>query len=139
VRALLRLRVLVVDDHSVLRDGLRGVLTDEPDMDVVGEAEHGAEALARVAAAAVDGAPWRGPRPDLRRNRASEGNRPLTTARLVDRDAPAGLGPRRHCFPAALAPAADGNPNDPDILAGVDVRYVARELEGQVLGDRLGD
>ena len=80
----------------------------------------------------------------LRRNWASEGNRPLTTAgeaakwltqrllyligeyRLahprdlphvhlslavqdeVERGAPAGLGPRRCCFPAALAPAAGG-------------------------------
>ncbi|MBW0100254.1 response regulator transcription factor, partial [Pseudonocardia sp. KRD-184] len=45
---------MVVDDHPVVRDGLRGVLDAEPDMEVVGEAGHGAEALARVAAAAPD-------------------------------------------------------------------------------------
>jgi DNA-binding NarL/FixJ family response regulator len=49
------IRVLIVDDHPVVRDGLRGVLDGEPDLQVVGEASHGAEAVARARATPVDG------------------------------------------------------------------------------------
>lgn len=40
-----RIRVLVVDDHAVVREGIRGVLASTPGFDVVGEAGDGAEAL----------------------------------------------------------------------------------------------
>ncbi len=40
------IRVLVVDDHPVVRDGLCGVLAGEEDIEVVGEAANGAEAVA---------------------------------------------------------------------------------------------
>ncbi|MCF6467898.1 response regulator transcription factor, partial [Nonomuraea sp. MG754425] len=42
------LRVLIVDDHPVVREGLRGMLEREPDIEVVGEAGSGGEAVAVV-------------------------------------------------------------------------------------------
>ena len=36
-----RIRVLLADDHAILRDGIRALLTDHPDIVVVGEAEDG--------------------------------------------------------------------------------------------------
>jgi DNA-binding NarL/FixJ family response regulator len=40
------LRVLLADDHAILREGVRLVLEAQPDITVVGEAGNGAEALA---------------------------------------------------------------------------------------------
>ncbi len=40
-----RLRILVVDDHPLVRNGIRQVLSLEPDMEVVGEAGDDQEAL----------------------------------------------------------------------------------------------
>lgn len=37
--------VLLVDDHPVVRDGLRGMLADEPGIEVVGEAGNGRDAV----------------------------------------------------------------------------------------------
>jgi DNA-binding NarL/FixJ family response regulator len=48
------IRVLVVDDHPVVRSGLTGMLDVEEDLSVVGEAGDGEEALVRVAALAPD-------------------------------------------------------------------------------------
>lgn len=44
------IRLLVVDDHPVVRDGIVGMVASDPDVEVVGEASDGAEAvsLARV-------------------------------------------------------------------------------------------
>jgi len=38
-------RVLIVDDHKILREGLAGLLQFEPDIKVVGEADNGARAI----------------------------------------------------------------------------------------------
>lgn len=43
------IRVLLVDDHTILREGLRALLSDVADVQVIGEASDGAEAVARVA------------------------------------------------------------------------------------------
>jgi DNA-binding NarL/FixJ family response regulator len=42
------IRVLVVDDHALFRRGLEMVLAQEPDIEVVGEAGDGAEAVERA-------------------------------------------------------------------------------------------
>ncbi len=38
-------RLILADDHHLLRKGFRGLLADEPDLEVVGEASNGREAL----------------------------------------------------------------------------------------------
>jgi DNA-binding NarL/FixJ family response regulator len=45
----LPLRVLIVDDHQMFREGIRRRLEQEPDINVVGEAASAEEALAKVA------------------------------------------------------------------------------------------
>ena len=40
-----KIRLLIVDDHPVVRDGLHGMLDGQPDFDVVGEAGDGVEAV----------------------------------------------------------------------------------------------
>lgn len=42
-------RVLLVDDHAVMRAGIRSLLAATPDIDVVGEASSGADALTMAA------------------------------------------------------------------------------------------
>lgn len=42
------IRVLVVDDHAILRDGIRSLLERQDDMKVIGEAANGQEALAQI-------------------------------------------------------------------------------------------
>ena len=38
-------RVLIVEDHTILREGLRSLLSSHQDLEVVGEAENGLEAI----------------------------------------------------------------------------------------------
>jgi DNA-binding NarL/FixJ family response regulator len=47
--------VLVVDDHAVVRRGLKAFLDSEPDLEVVGEAEGGAQALELLARLTSEG------------------------------------------------------------------------------------
>jgi len=41
-----RLRLILADDHAILRQGLRGILDAEPDLEVIGEATNVQEAVA---------------------------------------------------------------------------------------------
>jgi DNA-binding NarL/FixJ family response regulator len=41
-------RILIADDHAIVRSGLKGVLDSKPDMEVVAEAEDGAEAVEKA-------------------------------------------------------------------------------------------
>ncbi len=44
------IRLLIVDDHPIMRDGLRGVFGGDEDFEVVGEAGDGAEAIQKAQA-----------------------------------------------------------------------------------------
>ena len=48
------IRILLADDHEIMRDGLKRILAAHGDMDVVAEAADGDQALARVRAADFD-------------------------------------------------------------------------------------
>lgn len=48
------IRVLVVDDHTLFREGMVGILNTQPDMQVVGEASDGLEALVMARALRPD-------------------------------------------------------------------------------------
>ena len=48
------IRVVLVDDHPALRLGLKVLLERAPDVELVGEAEEGQEALALVGASQPD-------------------------------------------------------------------------------------
>jgi DNA-binding NarL/FixJ family response regulator len=37
----IRMRILIADDHGVVREGLKALIDNEADMEVVGEAEDG--------------------------------------------------------------------------------------------------
>ena len=43
-----RVRVLLVDDHALFREGLAGIISLQPDMEVVGEANDGLEAVVKA-------------------------------------------------------------------------------------------
>src|ERR671914_2198159 len=38
-------RILIADDHALIREGIRAMLESEPDLEVIGEATNGQEAL----------------------------------------------------------------------------------------------
>jgi DNA-binding NarL/FixJ family response regulator len=74
-----RIRCLLVDDHVLVRHGVRRLLEDEPDFEIVGEAGNASEALRRVIEC----------RPDLvLMDVGMPGLSPFEAARLILRDYP---------------------------------------------------
>jgi DNA-binding NarL/FixJ family response regulator len=49
-----KIRTLIADDHTLFREGLRALLTAAPDVDVIGEAATGDEAIAQALARQPD-------------------------------------------------------------------------------------
>ena len=43
-----KLRILLADDHKIVREGLRLLINSQPDMQVVGEAANGREVLVKA-------------------------------------------------------------------------------------------
>jgi NarL family two-component system response regulator LiaR len=48
------IRILIVDDHAIVREGLRGLIEVEPDMELVGEADSGEEGVEKALALRPD-------------------------------------------------------------------------------------
>jgi DNA-binding NarL/FixJ family response regulator len=49
-----KVRLLVCDDHTLFREGIKAILREEPSFDIVGEAEDGREAVAKAEALRPD-------------------------------------------------------------------------------------
>lgn len=43
-----KIKILIADDHAIVRDGLRQLFSDQKDLEVIGEAEDGKQALEKV-------------------------------------------------------------------------------------------
>jgi two-component system invasion response regulator UvrY len=48
------IKVFIVDDHEVVRQGLKHIISQAPDIEVIGEAENGARFLEKIPGMAVD-------------------------------------------------------------------------------------
>ena len=48
------IRIVIADDHTIFREGLKQILAEESDFTLVGEATNGDDLMARLAATACD-------------------------------------------------------------------------------------
>ncbi len=53
-RGTFMIRILIDDDHAIIREGLKQIVTDMPNLVVTGEAENGKEVLARKVREVLD-------------------------------------------------------------------------------------
>lgn len=49
-----KIRILIADDHAIVREGLRALLSTEPDLELVAEATDGVQAVSKVSALKPD-------------------------------------------------------------------------------------
>jgi DNA-binding NarL/FixJ family response regulator len=94
------IRLLVADDHPVVRDGLRAMLATQPDMELVGEAASGTQAVERARAL----------RPDV----------VLMDLQMPDLDGPAAIAALREQAPEVRVLVLTTFGTDADITRAVD-------------------
>jgi DNA-binding NarL/FixJ family response regulator len=94
------IRLLVADDHPVVRDGLRAMLSTQPDMELVGEAATGTQAVERARAL----------RPDV----------VLMDLQMPDLDGPAAIAALRQQAPEVQVLVLTTYGTDADITRAVD-------------------
>ena len=132
------IRLLIVDDHPIVRDGLRGVFSGDAEFEVVGEAGDGAEALARAANADVDVVlmdlrmPRMGGVEAIKRLRASDNRVPVLVLTTYDTD--------RDVLPAIEAGATGyllkDSPRE-DLLRGVRAAFQGQSVLSPSVASRL--
>lgn len=109
-------RLVIVDDHPVVRDGLRGMLGTQPDFEIVGEAASGAEALTVIAAS----------RPDV----------VLTDLRMPDPSGAALIRLIRERVPSARILVLTTHDTDSDVLPAVEagaIGYLLKDVPREEL------
>ena len=94
------IRLLIADDHPVVRDGLRAMLATQPDMELVGEAATGTQAVAHARAL----------RPDV----------VLMDLQMPDLDGPAAIAALREQAPEVRVLVLTTYGTDADITRAVD-------------------
>ncbi len=130
------IRILIVDDHQIVRTGLRGMFETDPGFEVAGEAADGAEAVAQVRALRPDVVlmdlqmPGVGGVEAIRSIRATPGAPPVLVLTVYDSDAQilraieSGASgnllkdaTRDELFRAVRSVAAGGSPLAPEVAA----------------------
>src|SRR3984885_470067 len=139
-----KIRLVVADDHAILRSGLRMLINAQPDMEVVGEAEDGIEAVQAIQKANPDVAildvtmPKSGGLNAIKEIVAR--NRSTRILLLTMHEEPAYL---RTALAAGAAGYVLKKSVDADLLSAIRAvyrgrRYIDSELSDVLVGDALG-